>query len=397
MQCKESSMETHETQLKSHGQLMTDKQIRDVVTPYEFGVADDIIGTRLARPFRRGFALLIDLFLVAMLTHLPSIILAALGVIFFWRAGKTNNTPARFSWLRKILKGISAILLFGILVAVIDSVNEDDDLQNNDGSILKGVQFLEIASVVMRMPAETEQLAGDIEQQRCQAIDCWQEYLTEISDDIGHIPMPPDVVDELTTKLEPIMSETLGDTERETLLQSFRQSLNITTDEFNEESASNKPELDTDTASIAEDAPLTEVTSAIPVHESGTPSLLAWVQGILEDLGIGFGWAALYFTAVTFWMKGQTPGKWLLRLKVIKLDGTTMTLWQSFGRYGGYGAGFATGLLGFAQIFWEPNRQAIQDKISETLVIQLGLSKLDVQAIKNFRDKNAKASDEHRS
>ena len=64
-------METHETQLKSHGQLMTDKQIRDVVTPYEFGVADDIIGTRLARPFRRGFALLIDLFLVAMLTHLP--------------------------------------------------------------------------------------------------------------------------------------------------------------------------------------------------------------------------------------------------------------------------------------------------------------------------------------
>ena len=68
-----------------------------------------------------------------------------------------------------------------------------------------------------------------------------------------------------------------------------------------------------------------------------------------------------------------------------------------YGRYGGYGAGFATGLLGFAQIFWEPNRQAIQDKISETLVIQLGLSKLDVQAIKNFRDKNAKASDEQRS
>ena len=41
-----------------------------------------------------------------------------------------------------------------------------------------------------------------------------------------------------------------------------------------------------------------------------------------------------------------------------------------FGRYGGYGAGFATGLLGFLQVYWDPNRQAIQDKISATVVIQ---------------------------
>ena len=41
-----------------------------------------------------------------------------------------------------------------------------------------------------------------------------------------------------------------------------------------------------------------------------------------------------------------------------------------FGRYGGYGAGFATGLLGFLQVYWDPNRQAIQDKISATVVIK---------------------------
>ncbi|UAA40740.1 RDD family protein [Paraneptunicella aestuarii] len=99
------------------------------------------------------------------------------------------------------------------------------------------------------------------------------------------------------------------------------------------------------------------------------PSLLDWIQGLLADLGISFGWAAAYYSFTTAWYHGQTPGKRLVGIKVIKLDGSELTLWEAFGRYGGYGAGLATGLLGFIQIFWDANRQAIQDKISETLVI----------------------------
>ncbi|GLR71202.1 RDD family protein [Agaribacter marinus] len=98
-------------------------------------------------------------------------------------------------------------------------------------------------------------------------------------------------------------------------------------------------------------------------------SIISWVKGIATDLGIGFGWAAVYFTALTTLFKGQTFGKLLLGVKVIKLDGSDLNIWESFGRYGGYGAGIATGLLGFFQIYWDANRQAIQDKISETLVI----------------------------
>ena len=56
-------------------------------------------------------------------------------------------------------------------------------------------------------------------------------------------------------------------------------------------------------------------------------------------------------------------------IKVIKLDGSDLNLWEAFGRYGGYTAGFATGLMGFIQVYWDPNRQAIQDKISGTLVV----------------------------
>ncbi|QTE92866.1 RDD family protein [Shewanella algae] len=100
-------------------------------------------------------------------------------------------------------------------------------------------------------------------------------------------------------------------------------------------------------------------------------SLLAWAKGMLNDLGFGFGWAAFYFTLFTAWFDGQTLGKKIMRVRVIALGGGKLSLWDAFGRYGGYGAGFATGLLGFLQIFWDANRQAIQDKISATVVIDL--------------------------
>ncbi len=98
-------------------------------------------------------------------------------------------------------------------------------------------------------------------------------------------------------------------------------------------------------------------------------SVLEYIKSLINDLGLGFGWAAFYFTVLTSIWKGQTIGKKLFKIRVLQLDGTPMSLWDSFGRYGGYGAGIATGLLGFLQIFWDPNRQAIHDKISSTVVI----------------------------
>lgn len=109
---------------------------------------------------------------------------------------------------------------------------------------------------------------------------------------------------------------------------------------------------------------------ASPPSDEST-SVVQWVQGMISDLGISFGWAALYFSVFLAWFNGQTLGKLLFGIRVIRIDGRSMSLWDSFGRYGGYGAGFATGLLGFLQIYWDSNRQAIQDKISETMVIDL--------------------------
>jgi len=57
---------------------------------------------------------------------------------------------------------------------------------------------------------------------------------------------------------------------------------------------------------------------------------------------------------------------------VLRLDGRRMGWWEAFERAGGYVAGLATGLLGFVQLFWDPNRQCIHDKIVGTVVVRDG-------------------------
>lgn len=115
-------------------------------------------------------------------------------------------------------------------------------------------------------------------------------------------------------------------------------------------------------------AETTELEAKLEAAEN--TGLLGRLRHLLDDLGIGFGWTGLYFTAFTALWRGQTPGKRLFGVRVVRLDGEPLTMWGSFERFGGYAAGLVTGLLGFAQVLWDRNRQAIHDKISETVVIR---------------------------
>lgn len=90
-----------------------------------------------------------------------------------------------------------------------------------------------------------------------------------------------------------------------------------------------------------------------------------------QSLGLGFGWAAAYFIFLPYWWQGQTLGKRLLGLRVVELTGKPLSLLDCLGRYGGYAAGMATGMFGFIQVLWDVNRQAIQDKIAHTVVLDL--------------------------
>ncbi|MEO1481219.1 MAG: RDD family protein [Myxococcota bacterium] len=102
-----------------------------------------------------------------------------------------------------------------------------------------------------------------------------------------------------------------------------------------------------------------------------SPSLLSSVLALASDLGLTLGWVGAYFTLALAWFGGYTPGKRMMKIRVYRLDGSAISLWWAFERFGGYAAGLATGLLGFAQVFWDPNRQAIQDRIAGTVVVRM--------------------------
>jgi hypothetical protein len=96
----------------------------------------------------------------------------------------------------------------------------------------------------------------------------------------------------------------------------------------------------------------------------------SFIAGAADDLGLGFGWMALYFTSFLALMRGQTPGKRALGVRVLRLDAKPMSWWIAFERFGGYAASATLGLLGFLQILWDRNRQGFHDKAVETVVVK---------------------------
>lgn len=114
---------------------------------------------------------------------------------------------------------------------------------------------------------------------------------------------------------------------------------------------------------------------------SGTPSGFDARRNLLQLRGdVVFGRASsaasmfsigvLYFTLCAWLGRGRTPAKFLLGMRVHKLDGTPLTLGDAFSRAGGYAASLSTLGLGFLQALRDPNRQAIHDRIAGTVVVQ---------------------------
>lgn len=81
--------------------------------------------------------------------------------------------------------------------------------------------------------------------------------------------------------------------------------------------------------------------------------------------------ALLYFGLFNFFGNGRTPGKWVARTRAVSLTGQRLGFWQSIERTLGYGAAVLEGGLGFLQFFWSENRMCAQDRLAETIVIDL--------------------------
>ncbi len=122
-----------------------------------------------------------------------------------------------------------------------------------------------------------------------------------------------------------------------------------------------------------------QLTAQVKALEAENTQLRAVLRGsswlnaasdFSRTLGLTFGWAGVYFTLCLAWLRGRTLGKLIVGTRVVRLDGRPLTTLDAFTRYGGYAAGLATGMIGFARLLWEPNRQAIQDKIAWTVVLR---------------------------
>jgi len=79
----------------------------------------------------------------------------------------------------------------------------------------------------------------------------------------------------------------------------------------------------------------------------------------------------VYFGLWTYFGRGQTLGKKLMKIRVVSLVHERMTLWHCIERSLGYGASVLEGGFGLVQYFIHPNRQTVHDRIAETIVIRV--------------------------
>ena len=86
--------------------------------------------------------------------------------------------------------------------------------------------------------------------------------------------------------------------------------------------------------------------------------LLAWVISIT------------YYVGFLTW-RGQTPGKMIVGIKVIRTDKNPLTLRDSVVRYCGYLLSLFSFCAGFVIIAFDKKKQGFHDKIAGTYVVKL--------------------------
>jgi uncharacterized RDD family membrane protein YckC len=76
------------------------------------------------------------------------------------------------------------------------------------------------------------------------------------------------------------------------------------------------------------------------------------------------------YCGILLWAgKGRTPGKRLLKIRVVSLTHRHITFWHAVERALGYGAAALELGFGFVQFFIHPYRRCAQDRLAETIVV----------------------------
>ena len=106
--------------------------------------------------------------------------------------------------------------------------------------------------------------------------------------------------------------------------------------------------------------------------------ILGSITGLLVCIpAASFVWVSVawvisvaYYVGFLAW-RGQTQGKMIVGIKVIRTDKAPLTLWDSALRYCGYLASVLSFFVGFILIAFDKKKQGFHDKMADTYVVKL--------------------------
>lgn len=345
---------------------------KDIITPHAFQLDPRLLGIPLATPMRRAWAILIDGIGVSMLSKAGGVMLALAGAILIFDMWKTKGDSTRSKALLYPLRLLGAIMVFALATAVLqplwDKYAASDDDQGQIHTQVKNKNHEDVALSPVEIAGFT---AGVLALNNCEDAICRVQKTEALTRLVGESHESQAKKREM---LMDVVRDVADDTDEQVALTKIIDKglgVSVPTPEEIGAQASNQ-ETELRQALAEQQAEVERLRADNKALKEGSEgfSFMKLFRNLVDDLGVGVGWSAVYFTVFTAWWRGQTPGKRLLGIRVVQLNGKNIGLWDAFSRYGGYAAGLATGLLGFAQVFWDPNRQAIHDKISFTAVIR---------------------------
>jgi uncharacterized RDD family membrane protein YckC len=334
---------------------------RGTITPDAFTVAPKLLGLPLASPKRRALAMGIDLVLVAILIKSGGLLLGVTAALVLWRFSSWTGSGGFIKRSVRLAFRVTAAVVVFIAVANVwgnlqsrANGNENEDRQeagsradldfNLSGLNLSPGDAVRLMTLTSALSEENDELDARVRADSIAALlrsaGATSERLKELRaaalliaradenrtahaaiDSAFGVPPEDDIVREQQTQIETLSREN----------RRLRSE------------AENRKE---------------------------PRGLRLLIASAADDLGLGVGWMAVYFTAFLGFMRGQTPGKRVLGIRVVRLDAKPIGFWIAFERFGGYAGSAALGFLGFLQILWDRNRQGFHDKAVDTVVIR---------------------------
>lgn len=369
---------------------------REIITPEAFSVAPELLGTPLARPWRRGVAMGVDLLLIAIIAGLRIswlLLFLAITILFFRAAVRPAESKLRLGTRRVIFGALAVLALIGTMIAgyeiftdvdplgwvdSVGAVSDEGEVAGAPGvmdalgavrevvAVEAAVSEAEMTDAATRLGERLQGLGvepGDIRETLYGIAQGREEAWAQdaVAAALASLDLEPETeaspADADSLALAYVAALQAGDSAaagalREPLVDAIGADRIAGLEERNQRLVAENEELE----------------QRLELEEDR--GLVSLITTVLNEVGIEFGWSALYFTFFPVIWRGRTPGKRLLGIRIVPLDGRRLGWWPALNRFGGYAASIFTGLLGFFEMFWDDNRQAMQDRIAATVVVR---------------------------